>query len=347
MVKINVSNIKSFFELIKGKNLHQKINILRFSVSWALGLNKMPPPLHLVVASTNICNLKCAMCPRQDPSFKNELNKSFSLENYKMLIDALPGLISVIPEGLGEPFLHKEIFEMIEYAKDKNAFVMVHSNGTTLNKEMRENIFNSGLDELSISMDSFNKETYESIRVGANYDDVVRNIDELVKERNERKHPLKISLRPVFMVKTYKEMIDYVKKAIELKVDLVEFGDISILWDTDLTEKKNCLRFSDQKEEIHKIIKEVRRIAKENNFRISLPRLEQSNKLSRCMYPWTTVSVNIDGEVRPCCGIHKLSFGNVLKEDVNKIWNSKNFVRWRKLMRSKNPPKDCLVCSEF
>jgi radical SAM protein with 4Fe4S-binding SPASM domain len=85
----------------------------------------------------------------------------------------------------GEPFMHPDAFEMIRYAKDTGIErVEMYSNGTLLNEKKAELLIESGLDQLTISFEGADKETYESIRVGAKYDTVIENIKRIVSLRN-------------------------------------------------------------------------------------------------------------------------------------------------------------------
>ena len=85
-------------------------------------------PIHLNIEPTTACNLSCHTCAHKHfikkPSF-------LKLEMLKSIIDECrPRKVSL--NGLGETFLNKEIFEMIEYIKSKNIGLVTSTNGTLL-----------------------------------------------------------------------------------------------------------------------------------------------------------------------------------------------------------------------
>jgi len=160
-----------------------------------------PWPVNLDVSVTNACNLSCQMCKRTlaiedgdawesgkyiDP---NLMYLDFDL--YKKVIDegADNGLYAVHLTGHdGEPTLHKQLPEMIDYARKKGIVdVFTHSNATLLHLNDRtERILEAAPHRIVFSVDSPVKETYEKIRVGAEYDKVVENIRHFIKRKKER-----------------------------------------------------------------------------------------------------------------------------------------------------------------
>ena len=57
------------------------------------------------------------------------------------------------------------------------------SNGSVVDKEKADKTLESGLDEINFSLDSCDKETYESIRKGLNFETVVKNVSYLFEEK--------------------------------------------------------------------------------------------------------------------------------------------------------------------
>src|SRR3972149_9206061 len=122
-------------------------------------------PVRLNIEPTNYCNLSCSMCPR-------ELNRPFGymdINLFQKVIDEsiLYGrrLIITINKD-GEPLLHPELPQMIQYAKHKKAAFKVnfYTNGILLTEEKTLELIKSGLDTIHISMDAFTNETYRKIK---------------------------------------------------------------------------------------------------------------------------------------------------------------------------------------
>jgi radical SAM protein with 4Fe4S-binding SPASM domain len=154
--------------------------------------NKKVPefPLHIDIETTNVCNLKCPMCPRTILLAKHEFSSQgyMSQEEYKSIIDQAVenGAYSIKLNYLGEPLLHKEVVWQVEYAKKAGIIdVMMNSNGDLLTKELGEELLKAGLDKLFISFDSISPDIYEVQRKGTTLGKVVDNLYQFLKLRNE------------------------------------------------------------------------------------------------------------------------------------------------------------------
>jgi len=138
-------------------------------------------PLCINIETTNVCNLDCIMCPRTvliaRGTFADVGLMEFDL--YKKIIDEGEkyNLPSVKLQYLGEPLAHPDLGKQIKYAKDAGVLdVMFNTNATLLTEEKSHEILESGIDAIFFSFDSMDPDTYNKIRLGANYDEVMENI---------------------------------------------------------------------------------------------------------------------------------------------------------------------------
>ncbi|MBF0096728.1 MAG: radical SAM protein [Magnetococcales bacterium] len=162
-------------------------------------------PKILQVEPTNHCNLDCSMCSRQEMTRQNGL---LSLELWQHILQSWRNAhrlyegqliwhqnsfrFSVPYRGvvkfffLGEPLLHKQLDQMIQMAVDKGVQIGVQTNGTLLNNPaVRRRLLASQLDHLAISIDGFDRASYETIRRGSQWQGVVEGIQALALERAE------------------------------------------------------------------------------------------------------------------------------------------------------------------
>ena len=142
-------------------------------------------PLQIDLFAVDICNLQCPMCPRQD-FIPGKGYMEFS--KIKRILDQATeyGLCAFNFGGLGEPTLHPQVIDIIRYAKEKGVTdVNMHTNGTRLDPNFNKKLIESGLDRLIISLDSAEKDRYESIRVGAKFEKVYAGVEDLIRQRNE------------------------------------------------------------------------------------------------------------------------------------------------------------------
>lgn len=183
------SNINKLRNKLDRTLLPRLIRRMKLIHAYKKGLVKLSyPPEYLQIDVTGYCNLRCKMCPQGIKKIiPQKGTMAFSL--YKRIIDSgvAVGVFNVILTLTGEPLLHKQLVEMIRYAKDKRFRVMLSTNCTLLTPSISEALIKSGLDEIILSFDTANKDLYEDYRRGARFDEVLNNILTFLEIRKRMK----------------------------------------------------------------------------------------------------------------------------------------------------------------
>lgn len=180
-------------------------------------------PIYVQVEATTKCNLKCRTCRRT-----NEVNQDISLGLFKSIVNEFKNS-TFIPRrldltGLGEPLFHPDVAEMVSYAKRFGFRVSLTSNLTVWNRNSPGKLIESGLDYLYVSFDGASKDTFESIRVGSNFERVVDNIRQVVRaKKNMKSRSPKILFESTISEYNTAEVPQIVKLAESLGVDGVYF----------------------------------------------------------------------------------------------------------------------------
>ncbi len=123
-------------------------------------------PVCLYLETTNRCNLLCTTCPRTYEELEPPADMSWEL--FTSIVDQVPRLQRAVLHGVGEPMLVKHLPRMVRYLKDRGTYVLFNTNGTVLNEKNGRALIAAGLDELRVSFDAANAESYRAIR-GKNY----------------------------------------------------------------------------------------------------------------------------------------------------------------------------------
>ena len=106
---------------------------------------------------------------------------------FKKIVDEAKSFINdMYIHHRGEPLLNPALFELIAYAHEAGIHVRFHSNGALLTSDKAESLLNASPDLVSFSIDGFTAEPYERIRVGAKFDETVKNIIRLAEMRRAR-----------------------------------------------------------------------------------------------------------------------------------------------------------------
>jgi hypothetical protein len=96
------------------------------------------------------------------------------------------GIRHVRLHNYGEPFVDRRLVEKIRYAKARGvAEVGLISNGSLITEEVAKGIVEAGLDAINISVDASGREVFEATRIGLKYDQVIGNIERVVRVRGE------------------------------------------------------------------------------------------------------------------------------------------------------------------
>lgn len=267
-------------------------------------------PYQLVIEPTTLCNLDCPLCPRQELT---RPRGSMKFENFKTIIDKLPKTIKTMDLFfMGEPLMNKEIFKMAKYAENKNISTRISTNTTLADKYINE-IFDSKLSHLIVTLDGATKETHESYRIGSDFDKIKKTIKLLCETKKKRniKKP-EITLQFLIMKKNENEINKITKLSYDLGVD-------------HLTLKTISLGSEMRKENIEELKKKY--LPKNKKY----VRNKYQHRTDICYWAFCSV-IQWNGDITVCCYDidGKYVVGNAIKDDFNKIYKSKEYKKLRK-----------------
>jgi len=143
-------------------------------------LELIPPVTRLrkvYVEATNVCNLACVMCMRNIWEESSGFMEEAIFEKILDGIEKLSFPPTVFFGGFGEPLAHPHIVDMVAAAKKVGATVELITNATLLTPERSRQLIQAGLDTLWISLDGIHPESYADIRLGAELQKVLENIE--------------------------------------------------------------------------------------------------------------------------------------------------------------------------
>src|SRR5258708_23626948 len=127
----------------------------------AIGL-KPPLPRSLYLETTSRCNSLCETCILTFGG--REPQKDLGWEEFRRVVDQFPALDRVLLHGIGEPLLNRDLIRMIIHLKKYDATVLFNSNVITLGPRLRQELIESGLDELRVSLDASTPATLDTTR---------------------------------------------------------------------------------------------------------------------------------------------------------------------------------------
>ena len=174
------------------------------------------------------CNMSCTMCMfhSQDDSYSfrrdrksDRLKREITAEDVRRFIESLPSGKSILFSSAGELLRSARAMEYIEYARERGHPVAVGTNGSFLNAGIATRLIELKVDAVTFSVDGYTKEGYERVRVGGKWELLLRNIDSLVKLRNELKSSMKVTANCVLfddLKQNQNELLDFWSQKVDL-----------------------------------------------------------------------------------------------------------------------------------
>ena len=139
---------------------------------------------YIRLSISDVCNFKCGYCLPNGYKVDKSDNRSFlNIEEIRRLAKALSALgVSKIRLTGGEPTVRKDFFEIIKIIKKNSGIkkTVMTTNGYRLDK-IANDIKNSGLDGVNISIDSLNTGTFKKITGHDRLEEILRGIKNLQK----------------------------------------------------------------------------------------------------------------------------------------------------------------------
>ncbi|MBU4086028.1 MAG: radical SAM protein, partial [Nanoarchaeota archaeon] len=317
----------SYKEIMKSAFVRKPIRSVMSTFSTFRHSPRASLPFKLKIESSAVCNLRCKMCPLHKGLKRSQGFLKFV--NFKKVFDQIkPAYLNLT--GIGEPFLNPEIFKIVRHAKMNRAIVKFDTNAMLLGKENIDKILKTKIDVISLSIDGTDKKSYESIRIGGNFESVKANVKNLVMERNLRKAKTEVHMFFVLQAKNIEKLPEFIKLADELGVDYVSGSFVVNLGSNKNKENK----ILDYKRSIDGIVSETRIAIRNAKARVGVkPLLDYLcsrddkrfyNEESPCFMPWYSVFITWDGWVNPCdfsCD-NEIVFGNAFRQPFKEIWNN-------------------------
>ena len=207
-----------------GKQEHTSASYERAIYEWSQNQNKWSmPPYEVALTVANACNLKCKLCWIFD-----DFDYVIPMEGAERVIEQVrthensdTGLMTTINLSGGEIFyakpMRKLVYDLVNDDDCGKGFTLSFiSNATVFDEKWWDIIKDKprALNICNISIDGWDRESYMNYRGKDVFDTVTKNVDKIIKWRNENMHShghLIIYINSLIMTKTYphlKEIID-------------------------------------------------------------------------------------------------------------------------------------------
>ena len=151
-------------------------------------LYESPQLRHLFLEVTSRCNARCehcgSSCGYEKP--KDEISKEKLMETLKEISEHYDSSKILLNVTGGEPFLRKDLFEIMDYAVNLGFHWGITSNGILIDEKLVEKIVKYKMDTISISIDGL-RDTHDKFRkVPGGWDKIIKGLKLMLKEPSIR-----------------------------------------------------------------------------------------------------------------------------------------------------------------
>ncbi len=270
-------------------------------------------PDHVYVELTNVCNARCTICAT--PSMVRE-REFMSMELFRAIVDDCGryNAKKILPFLHGESLLVPGVLDYFRYARQAapQTHINLTTNGAKLSEDLSEAFLQEDLlDSVIVSIDGGDKETFENIRLGLDYDEVRDNVLHFIQRRRELGKTRPTVSIAMVIVDENKHTRSKLKE-VWSEADEVRFS-VYFNWAGKLN----------------------------NNGRAV-------HKLNFCERLYHYITILADGQVAMCCFDSEGDYtvGDVKQQSVHEVWHSEAFEEKRRWLyqRDFEQQKLCARC---
>ena len=289
-------------------NLEQKFN---FAKSFVFKKS----PLYVQFYVTARCNLACEQC---NIIYSDAKHHEMNIEQINNVAKNLKKIgVNIVLLIGGEPFVRKDIHEIVKAFTSRNIHVRMQTNGIATEKQLQECVDAGGKD-ISISLDTLEPKLQDEINGGFNKSwsraiNTISNVSQIFPENSTA------FFNSVIMPKNLNEIIKVIKFAtrigwgVSLVPVHVSTPDIPMGYRT-LDYEKNVTFEENQAFEIENLVKNLKEIKKEfnlydsdeylddiKNFLLKKPVKWRERNNNACDSPNLYFAISPSGTLKTCC----------------------------------------------
>lgn len=290
-------------------------------------------PLVLQIQTQSFCNGRCIICPYSS-TYKEHEQGFMEWGLFQKIATELQSATRLSTVGFAlqnEPLLDKRLFDWIKYMKslcpDKK--YVITTNGEPLDRFSKEEIKQSGVDRIVISLNAYSQEMYEKINVGLDFNRVMKNVSSLLADQSLRpKVELSFRLTGNNSAEVREAVHYWETQGVRTRVMGITNRAGSLV-------NYKALRLKDVSQGMPR------------HKRLWTNTMSSLRRVLGCEVPFHRMDILFDGEALMCCQDWKraVTVGNVATASIKEIFNSSKMNEARRLIMRKRY-KEIASCKE-
>lgn len=245
-------------------------------------------PTLLNLELTKLCNARCTFCACWKVGLSGEL------DDYSPIIKKFrPVVVSV---SGGEPLLRKGYPEILKKLRPYCHFLSIITNGLLLNEDSAKKLVDSGVNQISVSLDYLGARHDEERHVKGLYDHISKMVPMLTRKG------YKIALNTIIMESNLDEIISIAHRAAEWGAT-ISFSAYCSLKRNDtngMVKEERYKHLLQVVDEIKKIKRSVGHVKNSDHYLKILPAYFRDGEVPNCKAGYRWFQVTPDGCIQQC-----------------------------------------------
>lgn len=327
-------------------------------------------PLSVKIKLTWYCNLACIMCSEWRIKGEAPPRPNY-FDTWPKLQAVLDDLIALKTKKVhfsgGEPLMSPFLDQAVSYLTRHGLHVSLVSNGTLWSRSRSRVLIQSGLSNITLSIDSLNAETFAHLRGRDSWAKLMQGIVHIREAIANQERPVKLRTNTVLTRENFREIVYYPRAAKALGID-----NIRLLPVDDLHTDNRPLRLTTSEIEEYnthiapQFASEALKLGLIKSMQDAYPfgQTPQAMELATkghyalglydnalCFVPWLHSLIGADGRVFACCMLksEKQHIDRLSEEKATgfqEIWLGEKYRQFRQTMRTEKP-SICQHCDDF
>lgn len=300
------------------------------------------------VEISTLCDGRCIYCPHTEYR-NNWQNRLLPMEIYEKIVPAFERTKLVFLQGWGEPFTHPQFIDFLRLAKQAGSMTGTTTNGTMLDSEKIRELVDEGLDIIGFSLAGIDHKN-DTVRTGTQISKVLKCIEDIHRIKSSRRANNPDINIAYMLLRSGLDDLDKLP-AFSKNAGISQTVISSLSLPVNPAMEKEVLvvsgdeEYRELMERFHGIKKDAESRDTEIYFNIVSPLMKESfcsENIGRALV------VGSDGCVSPCVmgclpvkgdnfyyfggkkrKVEKIVFGNIADQQLNIIWNKKEYKSFR------------------
>lgn len=282
-------------------------------------------PIYIEISPSGTCNHRCIFCAFEYLDYRPRfIDKGVLKKTLEELADCK--VRSVMFSGEGEPFLHKNLPEIILYARRVGFDVACAINGVLFSPEKAKKCLGA-LTWIKVSINAGIKKTYSKIHGcrEEDFDRVIFNLKEAVKIKRKNRYTCTIGAQIVLLPENIREVVRLADLLKEIGIEYLVVKPFI----KHLMSEHNISREITERELVA-LENELKKFSKDGfkiYFRLhSFIKIKDPRPYKQCLGLPFFCEITSNGNIYTCgpyLGNKDFCYGNIYKNSFVEIWNGR------------------------